>query len=230
MELKIGWKYLVGFLALNGVISELHEQAHITTGRLITGCYGERDFNTWQGCSEGSQALPFAAPLAGPLLSYAVMWIGAWLLARSATAAGRSIGFSLIFAPLPFARVFTAVMGGGDEKIFLMRLSGEALPPGAAHWLAAAMALLFCAPPVYAAWRATANRHRGWYIAAFCVLPLLVIWAYKLQLLNRLLQQGVLATPVAFGTPAFVLIVFGAFLVTTVLCWRWLQRVEGEPR
>lgn len=227
MQLRIGWQYVVAFFALNGVISELHEQAHITTGRLVTGCYGERDFNVWQSCAEGSQAFPFAAPLAGPLFSYLVMWVGAWLLLRAATPAGRSIGFTLVFAPLPFARVFTAVMGGGDEKIFLMRVFGDALAPGMLRFFAIAITLALCAPPVIMAWRALANRHRTWYVAGFCVLPLVVIGVYKLMFLNGLLKQGVLATPVVIGTPAFVLIVFAAMLAVTALSWRWLQRIEG---
>ena len=45
MRLHIGWKYVLGFLALNGMVSELHEQAHMTTGRIVHGCYGPRDFN-----------------------------------------------------------------------------------------------------------------------------------------------------------------------------------------
>lgn len=230
MQLKIGWKYVLAFLAFNGVISELHEQAHITTGRFITGCYGERDFNVWQSCTQGADAFPFAAPMAGPLFSYLVMWIGVWLLMRAATPAGRSIGFSLVFAPLPFARVFTAVMGGGDEKIFLMRVFGEAIPPGVLRLLAIAITLAFCAPPVIAAWRAIDNLRRTWYIAGFCVLPLLVIWVYKLKFLNGLLLQGVLTTPVVIGTPAFVLVVFAGMLVATALMWPWLQCLEAETR
>jgi hypothetical protein len=228
VQLRIGWKYVLAFLALNGVISELHEQAHITTGRFLTGCYGPRDFNVWSSCDQAVDPFPFAAPLAGPLFSYLVMWAGACLLMRAATPAGRSIGLSLVFAPLPFARVFTALMGGGDEKIFLMRVFEDALAPGATRWLAVAVTLAFCAPPVVAAWRAIENPRRGWYIAGFCVLPLLVIWLYKLKFLNGLLANGVLATPVVIGTPAFVLIVFAAMVVMTAVTWSWLQRLEAE--
>lgn len=229
MRLAISWKYAAAFFALNGVVSELHEQAHITTGRLVSGCYGPRDFNVWAGCESGSPALPFAAPLAGPLFSYVVMWFGAWLLLRGRHAAARSIGFSLVFAPLPFARVFTALMGGGDERMVLARVLGDALPAGALRWLAFGLTLAFCAPPVAAAWRATANRRRGWYIAGFCVVPLLVIWAYKFKLLNGLLAQGWLASPVMLGTPAFILLVF-AVMCVLALWWRpWLETLEARP-
>ncbi|MGZ5199725.1 MAG: hypothetical protein ACXWC4_08130 [Telluria sp.] len=215
MQLKVDWRYVAAFFALNGVVSELHEQAHITTGRLVHGCYGPRDFNTWQECA--ASALPLAS-MAGPLFSYIVMWLGAWLVTRAATPARRALGFALVFAPLPFARVFTTLMGGGDERIFLTALAGEPLPPGALL----AFTLLFCAPPVWLAWRALDNRHRGWIVAGFCVVPLLVIWVYKFKLLNGLLLQGVLATPVIRGTPAFVLLVFALMLVATALTWRWL--------
>ncbi|HWJ95080.1 MAG TPA: hypothetical protein VNT33_10175 [Telluria sp.] len=229
MHLRISWKYVAAFLVLNGVVSELHEQAHITTGRLISGCYGPRDFNVWEGCASGSAALPFAAPLAGPLFSYLVMWWGAWLLLRGRSAAMRSVGFSLVFAPLPFARVFTALMGGGDERMVLARLLGDALGSGALRWLAVMLALAFCAPPVVAAWRALSNRHRGWYVAGFCVLPLIVIWIYKFKLLNTLLADGLLADPVLLGTPALVLVVFAGMCALTVLWKPWLEQLEARP-
>jgi hypothetical protein len=211
---------VAAFFALNGVVSELHEQAHITTGRLVHGCYGPRDFNNWQECAASSVPL---ASMAGPVFSYIVMWLGAWLLARAATPARRALGFALVFSPLPFARVFTVLMGGGDEKIFLTAFAGDAVPPGVLRACALALTLLFCAPPVWMAWRALDNRHRGWIVAGFCVVPLLVIWVYKFKVLNGLLLQGVLATPVILGTPAFVLLVFALMLLATMLTWRWLQ-------
>ncbi|MGZ3183158.1 MAG: hypothetical protein ACXU8N_12020 [Telluria sp.] len=217
MELRVGAKYAVAFLALNGVISELHEQAHITTGRLVTGCYGPRDFNVWESCAAGHDPLPWAAPLAGPLFSYLVMWFGIWLLRAASGSTARALGFALVFAPLPFARIFTAALGGGDEKIFLTILG-----VGQARWLALAVTLLACGLPVCLAWRALANRGRTWIVAGLCVLPLLAIWVYKLKGLNTLLQQGVLAEPIALGSPAFVLVVFALMLGATLLTWRWL--------
>ncbi len=229
MQLRIGWKYVAAFFALNGVISELHEQAHIMTNRIGAGCWFERDFNNLRACpgtTPGSDLAAMSAALAGPLFSYLVMWCGAWLLARAATPAGRSVGFSLIFAPLPFARVFTALMGGGDERgLMRMVFDGRVTLP-ATRWMALAMTLAFCAPPVWMAWRAIANRRRGWIVAALCVVPLLVVGAYKLVFLNALLLKGVLATPLVFGTPLFVVLVFGFMVAATALSWRWLQAVE----
>lgn len=227
MRLHMTWKYPLAFLALNGVISELHEQAHITTGRIVHGCYGPRDFNVWQTCAEGVQQLPFAASLAGPLFSYAVMWLGVWLLLRGATLQSRSIGFSLIFAPTPFARILTAVMGGGDEKVFFATLAGDALAPASVRVLALVMVLVFCVPPVVIAWRSIENRWRTWIVAGFCVLPLIAVMAYKFRFLNGLLHDGVLATPVIIGTQPLVLLVFGAMLLVTVAMWRHLGSLFG---
>lgn len=222
MRLHMTWKYPVAFLALNGVVSELHEQAHITTGRIVHGCYGPRDFNVWQTCAEGVQQLPYAASLAGPLFSYAVMWLGVWLLLRGATLRSRSIGFSLIFAPTPFARIITSIMGGGDEKVFFSTLAGDALAPATVRMLAMVMVLVFCLPPIVIAWRAIEHRWRTWIIAGFCVLPLVVIMAYKFKFLNGLLHDGVLAAPVVIGTQPLVLLVFGVMLMVTLAMWRHL--------
>lgn len=231
MHLRIDWKYVAAFFALNGVISELHEQAHIITNRVGAGCYFERDFNNLFACpgvAPQTDLAAIAASFAGPLFSYLVMWFGAWLLTRAATPAGRSIGFSLIFAPLPFARVFTALMGGGDERNVMRMVFDGVVALPATRWMAVAMTLAFCAPPVWMAWRVIANRHRSWIVAALCVVPLLVIGAYKLKFLNALLLKGVLATPLIFGTPLFVVIVFGFMVVATALSWRWLQGLESD--
>lgn len=227
MKIRLTWQYLLAFFALNGVISELHEQAHINVGRLVTGCYGPRDFNNWNSCAEGAQALPWAAPIAGPLFSYIVVWLGVWLLYRASSMAQRSIAFSLVFAPLPFARIFTAAVGGGDEKILLTRIF-DGMPEGVARWYALALTLLFCAPPIVIACRVLASRLRVLYVAGFCVVPLLVIWCYKLKFLNGLLMQGLFAEPSILGTPLFVHIVFGIMLATLFTMRDWLKRIDGR--
>ena len=65
---------------------------------------------------------------AGPALSYFMMWLGAWVVWR-----GRRplLGLALVVAYVPFLRLLTAVMGGGDEGV-LMRLWS----PMHARWLA----------------------------------------------------------------------------------------------
>ena len=79
MQIKITFRYVIAFFALNMIMAELHEQAHINTGYFICGCYGPRNFNVWTTCEQC--VLPqwsFLATLAGPLFSCSLMWLGTW--------------------------------------------------------------------------------------------------------------------------------------------------------
>ncbi|HMX80719.1 MAG TPA: hypothetical protein PLG91_10430, partial [Ferruginibacter sp.] len=109
MKLRISWQFVLAFFALNMVMGELHEQAHISTGYWICGCYGSRDISSWSTCVDcANPAWAFWATATGPLFSCSRMWLGAWLFTQSGSVAKRSMGFSLVFANLPFARMFTA--------------------------------------------------------------------------------------------------------------------------
>jgi hypothetical protein len=175
LKLRITWKYLIAYFALTIILGELHEQVHITTGRIVCGGYGPRDFNAWKTAADcAAPAWAFLATLTGPLFSYAVMWTGAYLLAKAKNANYRAIGFSLIFAPLPFARIFTAVMGGGDEKVVLRALLGDEFSAGTAKILASILVSVLCLPPLYIAWRNIKNRFSIIYLIGFSVLPLIV--------------------------------------------------------
>ena len=80
MQIKITFRYVIAFFALNMSMGELHEQAHINTGYFICGCYGPRNFNVWTTCEQCVlQQWSFLATLAGPLFSYSLMWLGAWV-------------------------------------------------------------------------------------------------------------------------------------------------------
>ena len=64
-------------------------------------------------------------------------WWGYFLLSPRQTAARRSQGFALVFAPLPFARILGALMGGNDEVYALSKV----LPYPRAWALGAALVL-----------------------------------------------------------------------------------------
>ena len=100
MPVRVTFRYLLAFAALVLVSSELHEQAHITVGRLVCGCYGPRDFNVWTtGTPCANPSLTVLASIAGPIFSYSLMATGVWLLARGEDAR-RAVGWALVFAPL----------------------------------------------------------------------------------------------------------------------------------
>lgn len=223
LNLKITWKFLLALFALMICTGELHEQIHIQTGRIVCGGYGARDFNAWKTVADCAlPAWSFLATLVGPLLSFTVMWTGAFLLMKARSLEYKTIGFALIFAPLPFARIFTAAMGGGDEKVVLVRLLENDLSLPTIKILAAVIVSLICLPPMLIAWRKIENRFRTLYVVGFAVLPLVVLGWYVLTFLNGLLKDGFLSASPILGTP--VLIIAHFCLMAALLAWRgkWL--------
>jgi hypothetical protein len=101
------------FFALNMIMGELHEQAHITTGYLICGCYGPRDFSIWNTCDQCEHpSVAFLATLAGPLFSCLLMWLGAFLFCKSRDVVKQSFVF-LCFSQSSFCKNFYSVSQEG---------------------------------------------------------------------------------------------------------------------
>ena len=119
MKLKLTAIYVLTFLALTFLMHEVHEIAHTTVGRIICGCWGQRDFNVWGVCDTCNSPLAIVATLAGPLFTFLMIWYGTTFLKDNNSNAEKSFGFSLIFANLPFARLLTSILGGGDEVMVI---------------------------------------------------------------------------------------------------------------
>jgi hypothetical protein len=117
MKIKLTTGFIVAFIALRFVLHEAHELVHTVVGRIICGCWGQRDFNVWDICEGCIEQHPIAllATFAGPLFTFAMIWAGVYFLKEKNTNQQKSLGFALIFANNPFARIFTAAMGKGDE-------------------------------------------------------------------------------------------------------------------
>jgi hypothetical protein len=231
LNLRITWRYLLVLFALTIVTGELHEQVHIQTGRIVCGGYGERDFNVWRTAADcAAPSWAFLATLAGPLWSFAVMWTGALLLIKAKTTDWKSLGFSLVFAPLPFARIFTAVMGGGDEKVVLRRFLDDDFSLPTIKILAAILVTTICLPPMLIAWRNIANRFRALYVVGFAVAPLVVLSLYVLTFLNGLLKSGVLSAAHVLGTPTLVIIHFCLMAAALALGGKWLLTLNRAAK
>jgi hypothetical protein len=204
MSFRISWQYVLAFFGLNMFLGELHEQAHITTGYFICGCYGERDFSVWSTCDNCAHSdWSFLATLAGPVYSFILMWLGGLWFSRSLNIYRKALGFSILFANLPFARLFTAFMGGGDEKVVFQHLTGLAVFPKIAAILIVGLLVI---PPVVLVYRNLSNNFRGWIIAAFLVLPLVYGMLYHHMFLNYLLHQGIGTSITIMGTPDIIII------------------------
>ena len=216
-------RWIIAFIFLILLAHELHELVHTGVGRMMCGAWGPRDFNVWSlapGCDT------WVPTLAGPLVSWAVMWAGAVVLRRG-DPAHRWLGLALAFAPNPLGRLLPALVGGGDEGVVARALVGSEGPW--ARLLVIVAAALIVVPPLVIAWR---HLPAPWRWARFLLLfaaGILVTGPILFLLGNTLLQRGVLAEPGLLGAPAlvelFTLIAAAGFALT----WRGLRSEMLPP-
>lgn len=216
---RMGWRWMVALVPLVMVVHEAHESAHTVVGRLVCGRWAERDFNRWaiEGCDS---AWP---TLAGPLLSYGLMALGA----VSSRGRMRWPGLALIFAANPLARMVTAAMGRGDEAVAARAWFGADRAHAWLPWLSGAIVLLLGGLALWAAWRALAGVRARLAVFLCGTLAGIVVTGPLLPALNRLLQVNALATPVA-GAPWLVHAVTLLCLLGAVLGVRWLGNPLGD--
>lgn len=205
MSIKLTFPYIVAFLLLLIVMLELHEMVHITIGYLICGCWGERDFNVWELCTgcDAHSSYTWLATLSGPLFSFAMMWLGMhWL--KTDDKNKKALGFSLIFANIPFGRITTVMMGGGDEMVVTRHFLKGSFSRTQMIIICSVIVFLIVAPPVISAWKALKNKNTWLYITGFLMLPLAFLLVYTLGALNTLLKNGFLSRPYIMGTPLLI--------------------------
>jgi hypothetical protein len=217
MKLKLTPLFVLTFLALTFVMHEAHEIVHTSIGRLICGCWGQRDFNEWELCEGCAETKPISiiSTFAGPLFTFIMIWIGTFLIGKNKTDRQKAMGFSLIFANIPFARILTASIGSGDEVWGLNKLLNN-------HPLAWAIGLLFIFSmtivPLIKAYRLISNKRKiGWFLLFF-LLPTVIDLLLVLCVMNTLLEKGVLSNYWIVGSPILVTVwtifVAGIFALT----------------
>lgn len=212
--MRIRWFAAFSFLLL--AIHEAHELAHAVAGRVVCGEWPVRDFNAWHFTRECASWLPTAA---GPVFSYLLILIGAVMALRAGP--WRWSGVALLFAANPFARLFTAVMGGGDEMVVAQRLANLPTRTPALRIAVAAVVLLLAGAGIAAGWRGMAGlRRRGLWFTILLLWPMVLTGVALFVVGNGLLRAGVLASPVMAGTPLLVVLVSAASVVLAAATWR----------
>lgn len=209
------WRVFVSLCLLQWVASFSHEFTHHLTAALVCGDVGRMSLNRF--VVGGDCAVWPIATIAGPALSYLMMWLGAALILQ-----GRRplLGLALVVAYIPFLRLLTAAMGGGDEGVLMKLL----MPAPAARFAALALVVALVLPPLVVCWRALANRRRaGTFFAAF-LIPLLPILALPSR--DAVWYGEWLAwrewLPNFFGVPWSVWGVHAAMVLLCALAlWRW---------
>ncbi len=198
---------LLAFAALLFISHDLHETAHMVVGRILCGEWGVRDFNNVspivKGCEPGMYSL--LGSYAGPLVSYLGMWIGFVLLAKKNTFNQQIWGFCFVFANVPFARFFTAMLRGGDEFHSLKYILADQIDLNMIWILNALLVFALILPPLLRAFYFIQAPKRVLIFIGFLILPMLFEFAVLHTGLNYvILKQGILYEPVFFGNPLLV--------------------------
>ena len=143
------------------------------------------------------------------------MWLGAWWIAKSSNNKKRILGFSLLFSNLPFARIFTALVGGGDEKVVIQAISGDA-DPFISKLMAVLIVTIICLPPMIIAYRKSDVQNRFLLITGFAIIPLIYGMLYHHIFLNWLLKKGIASNSYILGTPSLILLHFLLMLLLLI--------------
>lgn len=203
MKLKLTFKYVLAFLALTFVMHEAHEIVHTSIGRLICGCWGQRDFNVWSLGGDCSTQNPYSviSTFAGPIFTYIMIWIGTYLMNKEKNNHQKALGFTLVFANMPFTRIFGAVTGGGDEVWGLnLVLHNYNLA-----WLLGVIVILaIIIYPLYRSFKLIENESPIVWFLVFLIIPGNIDTWVILIILNSLLQKGLLSDYWILGSPVLV--------------------------
>lgn len=206
MTVKLSVRYVVAFLALTILCGTSHEFIHHFTGAAFCGCFGYKTFNSFELCDacKGNKLAFVAATWAGPLLTFGLMWLGAWRLGQPANAA-KQLGFALIFANFPINRIGFALAGWNDEQYVTEKMFGRTV---VGFWLTNLAIWMMVIPPLVMAYQAIANRRRWAWFTGFFVLPFVFVILFAGMFLENwlLLQQKFLATTV-IGVPYLIIVV-----------------------
>lgn len=222
-------RWVVAFVALLFVHNEIHEIAHTGVGRLICGAWGPRNFNSWRlACSKTPEIV--LAPLAGLLWSYGLMWIGYRLLNPAESPVKRSVGFCLVFATMPFGRLYTVAQSGGDEMVIL-RGAFPTVDPTVRLAVGLSIVLLLIGPPLYRAASVLSERRRWIIFTGMLLIPFVLFLIAVLRIANPLLASGVLASEGLLGSPLLVNLWTVFWVIALLLSWRRLSATlvpQGE--
>jgi hypothetical protein len=217
MKLQLTAKNVFAFFLFAMIMGEAHEISHFLVGKISCGCWPiSRDFNAWSlcDCDRG-----YWATAAGPVFSMTLAWIGMFLLSNSSVQK-QSLGFALIWANVPQARLLTVFMGGGDETVVIRNLTSATAYEPYFHWFAYAIVVVMALPPIIASFRAVRNNYGWLYNIGFMVLPLVVLGGYGFVFLNGLLEKGFLNEVWIMGTPLFITLHTVLMLVLLIVFFR----------
>ena len=190
ITLKITWRYCLALYFMTMLYISLHELVHHFAGYLICGDWGYKTFNYFATACEGT-AKSWYATYAGPLFTFAMMWVGAYFLLYANSNYKKHFGFAMIFAQWPLQRMTSPFFRMNDEFVATINLFGDT-PFN--YWAVIIVIWLICLPPLVVAYRAIANKRRLlWFLWYLCLFPYLLVGPVFGGLEYLLVQKQVLA-------------------------------------
>ncbi len=182
----------MAFYCMVMLYASLHELVHHFVGSAICGDWGYKTFNYFKTTCSDDQKQKYIATFAGPVFTFAIMWIGAWMLRKKeATEYTKQIGFALIFAQLPLQRMIMPFFELNDEYYAAVKIWGRS---DELMWIVAGIIWLICVPPLIEAYKAIENKRKWlWFIFYFTLFPY-ILWGPIFGGLEYLLvNKGVLS-------------------------------------
>jgi hypothetical protein len=167
--------FIIAFVILIFLLMQIHQLLHHVAGDVLCGKVGYLTFDRHHFSSDLSDSAFKIATVTGPLFShYMAMWIGLFMLSDKRF---NLLGFSLIFASLPLARL--AAVNGGDEKyygLWICQLFG--FDQSYATVISLIITLLIIVPPVIAGFNSIENKRRLIVFLSFLLLPLMFYFIF----------------------------------------------------
>jgi hypothetical protein len=189
VQLRITPLYCVAFYFLIMLHGSMHELVHHFTAFAVCGEWGTKSFNSFRAaCS--TQPWIWLSTYAGPVYSYAMMWLGGYWLMRGAAPLTRQLGFATIFAQLPLQRITGPILSWNDEWFATRHLFEPSEP---LRWGLFLLVVAIAAPPLVRAYFAIQNKGRIlWFAFYFCFLPLILFAPALIGLEYLMVTRGVL--------------------------------------
>ena len=225
MKIKLNYKFIIAFMALTFVLGEAHEIVHTTVGRIICGCWGLRDFNNWGICESCETPIALWSTVAGPVFTFVIMWLGYFMTKKNKTEKSKILGFALIFASMPFARILNAILGMGDEIMVINKILNNHTIAWIIGFVGISLITFF---PLLKAYKIIENNRKiGWFLVFFLV-PTIIYILVILGVMNTLLTKGIMSEYWILGSPKIVSVWTISVIIFLVISWKNIYKIEEK--
>ena len=237
MKQKFTLKYFFAFISLLFLFQEIHDWAHFLVSKFLCGCTGIKNFDYWTICDscDISSSLLFFVWIAGPLVTFIIVWLARNLMKRSNSLERRSVGFSMLFAASPFIYILASAQGGGDFALALKALFPGILETN--HRLISLMALsislILIVPPFLKSMKLVKDKKERLLIyPLFIILPPIIKYIGLDVGMTKLLKMELLDEDIFTGIPLLVIVWHIVLIIVLFFSYRSLpeffQKEENE--